>query len=87
VDVSGRVRAFTITVLLLDSILEFLAMGGYAAYVWPSIGLTALVMIGLAWLSWRGLRREEAAVAALESQMRQGDAAIKEEDSGANGST
>jgi len=78
---------FTITVLLLDSISQFLAMGGYAAYVWPSIGLTAVVMIGLAWQSWRGLRREEAAVAALESQMRRDVAAIKEEDSGANGST
>lgn len=81
------VRTFTVTVLLLDSISQFLAMGGYAAYVWPSIGLTAAVMIGLAWHAWRGLRREEAAVAVLENQLRQSDAANKDEDSGANGST
>jgi heme exporter protein D len=24
---------------------EFLAMGGYAAYVWPSFGLTLIVLI------------------------------------------
>jgi len=25
---------------------EFLHMGGYAAFVWPSIGLTVVVLIG-----------------------------------------
>ncbi|MCP4765950.1 MAG: heme exporter protein CcmD [Gammaproteobacteria bacterium] len=28
--------------------LEFLKMGGYAAFVWPSYGLAALVL----WLNW-----------------------------------
>lgn len=27
------------------SLTEFLAMGGYAAYVWPSFGLTLVVLI------------------------------------------
>jgi len=27
---------------------EFLSMGGYAIYVWPSYGLAALVL----WLNW-----------------------------------
>ena len=45
---------------------EFLAMGGYAAYVWPALGLTAAVMIGLAWHAWRRLRQEERAAAELE---------------------
>jgi heme exporter protein D len=27
------------------SLTEFLAMGGYAAYVWPSFGLTLIVLI------------------------------------------
>jgi len=71
----------------LDGISQFLAMGGYAVYVWPAVGLTAIVMIGLAWQSWRGLRQEETAVAALENQLRQVDAAIKDEDSGADGTT
>jgi heme exporter protein D len=35
---------------------DFLAMGGYAAFVWPSYGLTALVLGGLAWASWRARR-------------------------------
>jgi heme exporter protein D len=32
---------------------EFLAMGGYARYVWPAYVLTALV---LAWSAWAALR-------------------------------
>jgi len=27
------------------NLAEFLAMGGYAAYVWPSFGLTLIVLI------------------------------------------
>lgn len=29
------------------SVAKFLAMGGYAAYVWPAYGLTVLVLGGL----------------------------------------
>lgn len=43
---------------------EFLAMGGYAAFVWPSYGLTALVLAALAWRSWRA----RAAAAAAEPE-------------------
>ena len=50
----------------MDRIAEFFAMGGYAAYVWPALGLTAAVMIGLAWQSWRRLRQEERAAAEIE---------------------
>ncbi len=50
----------------MDKIAEFFAMGGYAAYVWPALILTAAVMVGLAWHASRSLRREEAASAALE---------------------
>ena len=50
----------------MDRIAEFLAMGGYAVYVWPALGLTAAVMLGLAWQSWRRLRQEERAAADLE---------------------
>ena len=44
---------------------EFLAMGGYAAYVWPSYILVGLVMIGLLLLSWRGLKSKEATLKSL----------------------
>jgi len=45
---------------------DFLVMGGYALYIWPAYGLTALVLGGL-WLS--GARRAKRAaqdLAALE---------------------
>ncbi|MBM3516985.1 MAG: heme exporter protein CcmD [Alphaproteobacteria bacterium] len=41
-------------------------MGGYAAYVWPAFGVTAVVMIGLVVGSVRALRRDERALAALD---------------------
>ena len=45
---------------------EFLAMGGYAAFVWPAFGATALVMVGLLLASLRGLRRERRALELME---------------------
>jgi heme exporter protein D len=49
---------------------EFLAMGGYAAYVWPAFGFTILVLGGLWLLSLRQMRAKEAELEALRSQMR-----------------
>lgn len=37
---------------------EFLAMGGYAAYVWSAYGLTLAVLIGNWWLGRRRLAAE-----------------------------
>lgn len=51
----------------MDPFAAFLAMGGYAQYVWPSFGLTALVLVGLLVLSLRGLKAAEAELAALQS--------------------
>jgi heme exporter protein D len=51
----------------MDRIATYFAMGGYAGYVWPAFAVAALVMIGQLVLSLRGLRRREAAVAALEA--------------------
>ena len=48
----------------------FLAMGGYAAYVWPAFGLTLLVLIGLLWQSLRMARQREAELSALRERMR-----------------
>jgi heme exporter protein D len=39
---------------------EFLAMGGYAAYVWAAFGFAALVLLGLLVQSWRAARRRQA---------------------------
>ena len=34
----------------MDTVEQFLRMGGYAAYVWPAFGVTVLLMVGL--FSW-----------------------------------
>ena len=39
---------------------DFLAMGGYAAYVWSAYGFAALVLIALLVQSWRSARRRGA---------------------------
>jgi heme exporter protein D len=46
----------------MDGVMHFLAMGGYAAYVWPAYGLTFLVLGGFTIL---GVRRYRAALRAL----------------------
>jgi heme exporter protein D len=41
-------------------VTDFLAMGGYAAYVWSAYGFAAVVLIALLVQSWRSARRREA---------------------------
>jgi heme exporter protein D len=52
----------------MDSINEFFHMGGYAAFVWPSFGITAAVMIGIVIDSWRGFVQERDTLEKLQSQ-------------------
>jgi len=47
---------------------EFFDMGGYGAFIWPSYGITALVMLGLLVASLRSLRANETQLASLESE-------------------
>lgn len=42
-------------------------MGGYAAFVWPSFAVSAIVMIGLLVAARRSLARNRAVLAALEA--------------------
>jgi len=49
-----------------QGLAAWLAMGGYAAFVWPAYGLTAAVLGGFAWQSWRRHRRSEKALARLQ---------------------
>lgn len=49
---------------------EFLAMGGYAAFVWPSFGAVAVVLVGLWLQSARALKQAEAALDETESAAR-----------------
>ena len=50
---------------MTDSIQAFLAMGGYAQFVWPAYALAAGVLVGLLAISLRQLRKAEAELAAL----------------------
>ncbi|MFK8053658.1 MAG: heme exporter protein CcmD [Woeseiaceae bacterium] len=45
---------------------EFLAMGGYAAFVWPSFALTAIVMIANWWLA---VRAERTTLRVIQRQL------------------
>ena len=45
---------------------EFLSMGGYAMYVWPSYALTVLVMVALVIESVSDARQQKRMLALLE---------------------
>ena len=44
----------------------FFAMGGYAAFVWPAYGVSALLLGGAVALTWRAYARARAQLAALQ---------------------
>jgi heme exporter protein D len=48
---------------------EYFQMGGYAAFVWPAYGLSAIVMLGLAVTAWRTLKVRERDLARLRDQL------------------
>ncbi len=49
---------------------EFLAMGGYAAYVWPSFGIALVVMLVVLLVSRRSFKAREETLEALEADRR-----------------
>ena len=51
----------------MEEITTFFEMGGYAAFVWPSLGLTAAVMAGLLIATLRQLRSRQRRLAELEA--------------------
>ena len=50
----------------MSGLAGWLAMGGYGAFVWPAYGLTAIVLGGLAFASWRRYRRSSDELARLQ---------------------
>jgi len=50
---------------MTDAIQTYLAMGGYAPFVWPAYALAAIVLVGLLALSLCALRKAEAELTAL----------------------
>ena len=49
---------------------EFLTMGGYAAFVWPSYLITAIVMLGLLVVSIRTWRDSKSTLEKLQDGRR-----------------
>ena len=54
----------------MDRIGEFLAMGGYGAYVWSAYLVAAVVLAALLIGSLRGVRKQEQRLAALRQARR-----------------
>ena len=46
---------------------EYLAMGGYAAFIWPAYGLTVLALVGILWSSLASLRAAERRAASFDA--------------------
>ena len=59
-------------------------MGGYAAYVWPAFGVTALIMVVLLVASSRSVRARERALKGLEQVRRQRRRAKAQDEGGAS---
>jgi heme exporter protein D len=55
---------------LMGEISAFLAMGGYAGFVWPAYGLAFAVLGGLALSSWRYYRESTVALERLQQDLR-----------------
>jgi heme exporter protein D len=56
----------------MESLRDFISMGGYAAYVWPAYIFAAAILAGMIVSSWQSARRREAELAALR-QARRGE--------------
>jgi heme exporter protein D len=54
---------------MMAGIEHFLAMGGYAVFVWPAFAVTVLIMAALAIDSVAGYRRRLRELARLEGDM------------------
>ena len=52
---------------MTDAVQQFLAMGGYARFVWPAYGIAVLVLAGMAAQSYRAWRRQQTSWAAIEA--------------------
>jgi len=52
----------------MNTLSIWLAMGGYAGFVWPAYGIAAVVLGGLSLYSWRRYRASAEALARLQRQ-------------------
>ena len=54
----------------MDALQQFLAMGGYGAYIWPAYGIAVVILLALLIDSLRSARHREAQLAALRKTRR-----------------
>jgi heme exporter protein D len=50
----------------MSSLSTFLAMGGYAGFVWPAYGIALVALGGITVQSWRRYRASERALDQLQ---------------------
>jgi heme exporter protein D len=61
---------------MMQRVLDYLAMGGYAAFVWPAYALAASVLGALYWQSRHAYRRRHRELERLQQgRARRGSAA------------
>ncbi len=53
----------------MTAIESWFAMGGYGGFVWPAYGVAAIVLGGLALVSWRRHRRSDETLARLQGRL------------------
>ena len=53
------------------SIMTYLEMGGYAAYVWPAYGISLLGIGGMVFWTLHGFRQVSRKLALLEEEMKE----------------
>ena len=51
-----------------EAVASFLAMGGYAAFVWPAYGMAVIVLGGLLAWSLGAYRRRQRELASLQRE-------------------
>ena len=52
----------------MSAVMQWFAMGGYAAFVWPAYGIAAIVLGGLAAHAWRRHRHSARLLAQLQHE-------------------
>jgi heme exporter protein D len=52
----------------MERVMSFVEMGGYAAYVWPAFGATAVVLTVLVVASLRSLRTRKQMLEGLQQR-------------------
>jgi heme exporter protein D len=57
----------------MNALSAWLAMGGYAGFVWPAYGIAVVVLGGLTLHSWRRYRASAEGLARLQRQTGAGE--------------